>query len=916
MQDLIGRTLGHYGIVEKIGAGGMGVVYRAHDERLDRDVAIKVLPEEVARDEDRLARFEREAKLLASLNHQNIATLYGLEEDESLRFLVMELVDGESLASVVGHGAIPLDEAAPIARQIAEGLEAAHKHGIIHRDLKPANVMVDSEGQDKVLDFGLAKAFDPEASSPQSQESIAESPTLTADLTRGGVLLGTAAYMSPEQARGKLVDKRADIWAFGCTVYEMLTGRRPFPGATSTEILAGVIKEEPEWDDLPADTPTAVRRLLQRCLTKDPRDRLHDIADARIELQVALGSSAERSDQEEFTTPRLSPMRTALPWVFAAIAVAAVVGWIWSARKPLVGLGDNAGTPAVTRFAIELSGEQRVGVDRDMPLFTISADGSRIAWLGGEDPDRRIFTRALDEAEIRSVPGTKGATNQCILLSPDGQEICFTRDDTLWVASVASGKATALFEGTESEHRVFSGDWGPDGTIVIQTKKGLMRIPSGGGAAVQLTAVDRLAGEPNHWNPRFLSDASGLVFTVATVSKHIEMLDFATGERRRVLDRALLGWFLPTGHLLFGRGQTVFAVSVDRKDFEKIGAEVPVLSDVEPIPGNERGPQLAVASDGTIVYMPRQGATDRNLAWVSWNGEIETIPAPPGRYNEVSISPDGTKVASVLDSWPTHRMVILDLNRGVREIVTGDELAVSRVAWSPDGSQVAFSAASEVRRDIYVQSVSGDEPTRLIQGREEELVVQDWSPDGDLLLYSSGVPGSHCQDALLLLPVDKDIAAAETIVSGAGCLGRARFSPDGRWISYVSDEDGLAEVYIREVPPGQSGSVRRQKISRFGGWDPIWSPTAHEVYYQSTDGDSILSVPIRTDPVLEIGEETVILERLRLPPVGWAFQPRQFDIAPDGSRFLMVLEPGRAENLRLLVVRNWFEELKRLVPTE
>ncbi len=295
MSDLIGRTLGHYRIVDKIGAGGMGVVYRAHDEQLDRDVAVKVLPEEAAGVQDRLQRFEREAKLLASLNHPNIATLHGLEEHEGQRYLVMELVEGESLAGVIARGAIPFDETLPIALQITKALETAHEHGVIHRDLKPANVMVDSEGQVKVLDFGLAKAFDPEASSPQSPESIAESPTLTAEMTRAGTLLGTAAYMSPEQARGKPVDKRTDVWAFGCTLYEMLTGTRPFPGPTSPEVFATIIKDDPDWDVLTAETPSPIRRLLRRCLTKDPRDRLHDIADARIELQAAMGPAATQS---------------------------------------------------------------------------------------------------------------------------------------------------------------------------------------------------------------------------------------------------------------------------------------------------------------------------------------------------------------------------------------------------------------------------------------------------------------------------------------------------------------------------------------------------------------------------------------------------------------------------------------------
>jgi len=913
MSDLIGRTLGHYRIVEKIGEGGMGVVYRAHDERLDRDVAIKVLPEAVADDAERLARFEREAKLLASLNHPNIATLHGLEEDGVHRYLVMELVEGESLAAVLARGAIPSDEAMPIALQIATALETAHENGIIHRDLKPANVMVDSEGGVKVLDFGLAKAFDPGASSPQSPESIAESPTLTADMTRAGTLLGTAAYMSPEQARGKTADKRVDIWAFGCVFYEMLSGTRVFSGSTSTEALAAIIKDDPDWDALPVETPAPFHRLLRRCLTKDPRDRLHDIADARIELQ-SLSTDRDFLDESATSVPIRASWRTWLPWALAVLAaLAAVLGWISSARKPSTGAMGALGASAITRFAIYSSGEQRVGVDRDMPLFTISADGSRIAWLGGKDPNRRIFTRTLDETEVRLVPGTEGATNQCILLSPDGREVCFSRGRAIWKVPAVGGALKKVIDSSQASD-IWSSDWDSGGTIFIQTAVGLMLIPAGDGAALQLTSVDQNAGEPNHWNPRGLPDGSGLLFTVAAAPPHVDLLLFETGKRETVLERALIAWYLPTGHLLFGRGHTVFAVPFNSKTFETTGSEVPVLSDVELIAGGQ-GPQLAVADDGTLVYMPRQGTNDRRVAWISLDGEIELTDALPGLYRSISLSPNGSMVAVRTTHTFSRNIELFDLNRGVLERITDDELIAYRSAWSPDGSQLAFSASIEGRRNIYVKSIGVDEPPRLLKGHQES-VVEDWSPDGANLLYSAAVPGSPSQNALYLLPVGEGEEDRHLFVGGEARYGRAKFSPDGRWIAYVSNEDGRAEVYLREVVPGQTAGGRKHKVSRNGGWDPIWSPSGQEIYYRSFGGGSILSAAIRTDPVLELGEESLVLEGLQLPTAGWSFGARSFDIAPDGSRFLVVLDTGGPESLQLVVVRNWFEELKRLVPTE
>ncbi len=509
MQDLIGRTLGHYHVVEKIGAGGMGEVFLANDDRLDRGVAIKVLPEAVAQDADRLARFEREAKLLASLSHQNIATLYGLEEDEGQRFLVMELAEGQTLAGRIALRPISIDEALDYACQVAQGLEAAHKHGIIHRDLKPANVMLSSEGGIKILDFGLAKAFEPPGSDPSSPESMAESPTLTAAMTRTGVLLGTAAYMSPEQARGKQADKRADVWAFGCVLYEMLTGHKAFQGDDSSQTMAAILRDDPDWSALPAATPDAIRRLLNRCLTKDPRDRLHDIADARIELvnlpiEDNVGGLAEASPRIRRGLP------TWLLWglvaVLAPLAVAGVIG-LSRTEPPRAVKNVLVGVEPASWLGIDKGGLRNERDRLSRAEMALSPDGLFLVFSAGEDDYSRLYLRGMDEISASPIAGTEGGMGP--FFSPDGEWIGFWANGSLKKVRTNGGPPMSV---CATPSRPCGASWGPNGTIVVGQMQGpVLKVSADGGKPEEMTSLAE--GESSHRHPQLLADGDTLLFT-------------------------------------------------------------------------------------------------------------------------------------------------------------------------------------------------------------------------------------------------------------------------------------------------------------------------------------------------------------------------------------------------------------------
>ena len=882
MADLIGRTLGHYRIVEKIGEGGMGEVYRAHDERLDRDVAIKVLHEAVAQDADRLARFEREAKLLASLNHPNIATLHGFEEEDRHRYLVMELVEGESLASVVARGAIPFDEALASALQISKALEAAHEHGVIHRDLKPANVMLDSEGEVKVLDFGLAKAFDPEASGPISPESIAESPTITADMTRAGTLLGTAAYMSPEQARGKPVDKRADIWAFGCVLWEMLAGTRAFAGTTSTETLAAIIKDDPDWDALPAETSAPIRRLLRLCLTKDPRDRLHDIADARIEIE-AHGVNGHLLREPIPLTAKTAVWHRVLPWGVAAVAVLVAVGTQLVDKAPST---EPLPRP-VQRTTIALPDSEPVALAESAPLgvgrpsSALSPDGSTLVYAVRANGTSHLSLRLMDQFDTSPIPGTEGAFHP--FFSPDGHWVAFFTEATLKKVSIPGGQIVKLCEA----RNVFGGCWSRDNWVYFASNFGrkMLRVSADGGTPESTLGNGAL--------PRLLPDQRTLLVTRGLgLEPSIAVAQLESGETRVVVERGGDARYLPTGHLLFARAGQLFAAPFDLERLEVTGPEVPVIDGVR----TELfyGAQAALSRTGILVYIPGLPGDEVTPVWMDMKGIVKATGLPSGIYAGPRFSPEGDRIA-VVSARVNADVLIYDLIRNAPFRITSEGRRRGPV-WTPDGRWIIYQKEG---LGFFRRRANGTgEEERLSAAGGRPLSV---TPDGETLLTT--VPGK----GLRAIPLKGNdfqgvLVEVSTIASSTSSL--SRFSPDGRWLAMTSGESGRFEVYVEPYPP----TGERWMISSDGGEEPVWSPQNDEIFYRY--GNKWMAVAVETEPEFSAGPARLVFEGNFANTPGYSY-----DIHPDGERFLL-FQRREERPVRLNVIFNWFEELKRLVPTD
>ncbi len=944
MGDLEGRTLGHYRIVERLGAGGMGEVYRARDERLDREVAIKVLPEAVANDPDRMRRFEREAKALAALNHPNIATIHGLEEEENGRFLVMELVEGESLASVIARGRLPIDAALPIALQIARALETAHDHGIIHRDLKPANVMVDADCQVKVLDFGLAKAWEREGVGAD----LTHSPTLSVQMTADGVILGTAAYMSPEQARGRPVDKRSDVWAFGVVLYEMLTGSRAFCGDTATDILATIIKDDPDWDALPRETPTAIRRMLRRCLSKDPRDRIHDIADARIEVEDFIQRPDEGADPTDAGASRAGqPMwLRVLPW--ALVPVAAMVVWLAavSVRR------EATPTAADRRLEINPPEGERVGAVFRHAL-ALSPNGRTLAFVtsvprvGIPSFSRSISLRPLNQWESRELPGTEGGTQP--VFSPDGRWLLFVTGSAQTLDTVESESNESMFSSEmwtartlekialDGGERVrlcecdasFGASWGADGTIVFAGYGGpLNRIPSTGGVPEPLTTLDEQAGEGSHRLPHFLPDGKAVVYTAVRKGlvdwgeARIFVHDLETGERRLLIEDGADGRYVPTGHLVFARENRLLAVPFDRGRREVTGQAVPVLDGVARsihIMHDEfdvGACQLTFSSTGLMAYAPGffHPLPPNRLVAVDRQGMEEVLAAEPLVYFLVRAAANGRRLLAGVggrgyDVWT------IDLERGSSrpQLLSGATLPI----WGPGPDEFTYGMAGS----IYVNTVDSDpEKAERLPIEIADPLPNSWSPDRKFLAVAVAADGARAD-----IWVFSSGRGTDPYVKTEFDDAWAEFSPDGRWMAYASTQSGRYEVYVRPFP----GPGRAVQISTGGGVEPAWSPRGRELFFTIPHGSesgrwgtSVFSVPLDViEGELHAGKPQLLFTG----PYMSTMPSRSYDLLPDG-RFVFI----RVDDLtnedetsffdayfpdRIRVVEDWFEELKRLAPT-
>ncbi len=916
---MIGKTLSHYKVIEKIGQGGMGEVYRAEDTNLSREVAIKVLPEQFTQDPQRLARFEREAKLLASLNHPNIAAIYGLEEANGVRFLALELVPGETLQERVAKGPLPIEEALEVCRQISEGVEAAHGKGVIHRDLKPANVKVTPEGKVKILDFGLAKAFEEEI----SPADMSQSPTLTEEMTRAGVILGTAAYMSPEQAKGKPVDKRADIFAFGAVLYELLTGKRTFEGETITETIASVLKSEPDWEKLPGDTPGRIRELLEDCLQKEAHDRLHDIANVRIQIKKALSEPAPVSPIGQTLAEQSGRWGRTITLSLVALAGAAIGVAIWSLMRPPL-------SPPVPlkRLVIQLPSTAPFEVETWRPAVTLSPDGTRLVYVANRGGNRQLYLRQMDRLEATPIPGTEGGHSP--FFSPDGQSVGFLAGSKLKKVSVSGGAPQNLAIISPVTR---GATWGPDDTIIYTSSQngGLERIlavgetpppdafsdapsrPSGGQI---LTTTDPPKGEYSHRWPQFLPGGKAVLFTIDTGGSfddaRIAVLSLETGKMDVLLDGGTNARYSPTGHIVFGRAGALLAVPFDLKRLERTGDPVTVVEGLLMESGGAA--HFTLSDDGSLAYVPGgMLIPDRRLVWVNRQGEVEPLPAEPREYMHPSLSPNGQQVAVTIREGSNYDVWVSEVERGSLGRLTSHPGEDFAPIWTPDGKRVTF--ASEMTGEgpiLWWRPADGSGPQELLLEREEGRgqYPSSWSPDGQTLAFNDLLDPVNGQD-IWMLPLEGEQEPWAFLDTEFEEMG-AMFSPDGLWLAYTSNETGRDEVWVQ--PFSVTGPRGKKQVSVGGGAEPLWGPDSRDLFYRN--GDRMMAVAIKTEPELSVGTPRLLFEGRFLPVLSGDEPGSSYDISPDGKRFLMIQREQDLVPTEIIVILNWFEELKRLVPVD
>jgi Tol biopolymer transport system component len=900
---MIGTKLAQFEITSKLGEGGMGEVWLASDTKLDRQVALKVLPADFADDADRMARFEREAKVLASLNHNNIAHLYGLETiasdaDTDARrttFLVMELVEGDDLSLLIERGAVPADEAVRIALQIAEALEAAHEQGIVHRDLKPANIKVRPDGTVKVLDFGLAKAWDTQ----HNDASLSLSPTLTQHATAAGLILGTAAYMAPEQAAGIAADRRADIWAFGVVLWEMLTGHKLFEGETVSHVLASVLKDEIDVAELPDETPPRVHELLERCLRKKPRERLQAIGDARIVLEEELsdpgGGGAVASSVVDVADAGVSRRAGRIPWALAALgAVAAVALAAW------IVLQQPSEAPVV-RFTIDPPPETSFDLEPVRPgPVVVSPDGTKLVFsaVDAEGTDR-LWIRTLDEVEARPLTGTENA--QYPFWAPDSRHIGFFDGSSLKRVDSSGGLPLTLCGAPNGK----GGSWGPDGTIVFapDSDTPIHAVSQAGGESEPVTVFDEDRGDDSHRHPWFLPDGRRFLylarFPEGSASGQAIMVGSLDGDPAVEVGRSPAAAAYASGHLLYMRESTLMARPFDPSSLEFDGEAVPVVEQVALLASGTARAVFSPSETGTLVTQSGVAQAGAILKWRDRSGELIADVGEPDRLYAVELSPDDSLAVVVIgdpesgngDLW------ILELERGLLTRFTSDEGDEYSPLWSPDGSEIVYTVADGGTYRLVRKAVESSGAGDVLLESESNRVATGWGPGGQSLLVSAERKGTGWDQLVLELdgePETKDLIVTE-FAEGVG-----RLSPDGGWILYQSNASGRFEVYVQPYP----GPGRTLRASTAGGLWPRWSADGTEIYYQTFAG-MLMAVPVRS-----AGSGLTLAPAVELFSGPSIDDGGKYDVTADG-RFLVVEPIAEQQPEPVVVLMNWPAVLDR-----
>jgi len=882
-----GTRLGTYEVIALIGAGGMGEVYRAHDTNLGRDVAIKVLPEQFACEPERLARFQREAKMLAALNHSNIAAIYGLEQSGSTHYLVMELVEGPTLAERIVAGPVPVEETLPIAKQVADAVEYAHDHNVIHRDLKPANIKVTAEGIVKVLDFGLAKAMSDEPTAAD----IGNSPTLSMAATRQGVILGTAPYMSPEQAKGKTADRRADVWAFGVVLFELLTGKQAFHGDDITEVLAAVVMKDPAFDALPAKTPPAIRNLLRRCLEKRLKRRLQHIGEARITLDDVL-SDATTAAPAAAAAP--SKTRERLAWAMAAVAVIAssALAFLYFRRAPqdaqtiqfFVSPPDTWSLPLLTPAGASAA-----------PL-AVSPDGLRIAFVA-RSPDNKtaLWVRSLATLTAQELAGTDDASSP--FWSPDSRSLAFFAGGKLKKIDISAGPPIALCDAPAAR----GGAWNRDGVIIFAPtgNSGLQKVSASGGAPTFITVL--VKGETSNVFPRFLPDGRHFLYRANTgsVTGPVYLASLDSAERKMLLNVDSGNILYTQGHLLFLREATLMAQPFDAQRLELTGDAFPIAEQIQTSQTINPNAVFSASENGVLAYQTGGAAGGSQLTWFDRSGKQIGTLGDSAIYSDLELSPDGKRALVSVAAGAPRDIWIYDVVRGLKTRFTFDPAQELESVWSPDGSQVVFDSNRKGHFDLYQKASDGSGTEQVLLEDNLDKYPVSWSPDGRFLLYRSF--GSTTGNDLFVLPLTGDRKPVPFVNTQFG-ENYGQFSPDGRWIAYASNESGEVEIYVAPFP----GPGGKRQVSTAGGTLPRWRRDGMEIFYVTLDNKLMAAAVNGKGSSFEVGAVKALFDMRALSGNRYSY-----DVSADGQRFLVNTLPAQAASTPITVVLNWTAALKK-----
>lgn len=906
---MVGQTVGHYRILEKVGSGGMGDVYRATDTTLHREVAIKVISEEFANDPERMARFEREAQVLASLTHGSIAAVYGLEHTGTHRALVMEFVEGEDLSARLRRGPLPLDDALRIAGRIAEALEAAHEHGVIHRDLKPANIrLLDSE-RVKLLDFGLAKALENDGPRHLTEGDAA---TLSVAATRAGVILGTAAYMSPEQATGEGADKRSDVWSFGVVLFEMLTGTQLFDGQTTSHVLADVIRAEIDFDRLPSGVPPDVRALVERCLERDPRRRLRDIREARLVLERTVerktGSYRAATTTALPPAPAKSGWRDRIPWIAAGAIVTGLLGGagFWVLRPAVE-------PPAPVRLDAMLTRQPLYTSTGSALALSPAGDQLVLAVNGANQTSGSLVRRRLDDLQVTTLVPEAGGTSMPYnpFFSPDGAWVGYATSTELHRVPATGGTPLTITRVARSR----GASWAPDDTIVFAASPntGLSRVSVNGGEVETLTTLDTSKHEISHRWPHVLPGGKAALFTVNTSATDgwdkawIEVVDLASKERKVVHSGGSHPVYLPTGHLAYVSNNTLFAIEFDLDRLETVGQPLPIVQQM--IGSNAEGAaQFSIGGNGVLAYVRGIVKTpEYPIVWVSRSGTTTPLHLTPGTYAAPRLSPDGRRLALTVLRNNNWDVWVYDLERTVFTRVTFDEAPETEQVWSPDGRELAYTLEGERTGTILRKRADGSGAAVTIAAPSAFFWPSSWSPDGRTLA------GTTANGDIGLLPTT-GATEPEWVVNTPFNEADGALSPDGRFLAYSSTESGRSEIYVRQLPPGAG----RWQISTNGGGHPRWTRGGREIVYRTPRGITSVAVDTSdgafrggTPAELFTGDFVGGVEGVSLTPYVFG----DYDVSADGSRFVMFPTPAGAADETgqfVTIVTNWFDEVRRV----